>query len=110
VLKNLVITINSFQAVIDYSYFGIPVCLTISDDEDEQANKDKVTPTPMTMAALLIESPRHVKEMCPLLRSKEPSLSEIMQPEELADLSLGNILTTFFPWCSEYFFNYLLTQ
>jgi hypothetical protein len=38
------------------------------------------------------ELPRHIKEICPLLRSKEPSLSEIMQPEEAADLSLGNII------------------
>jgi hypothetical protein len=41
------------------------------------------------------ELPRHIKEICPLLRSKEPSLSEIMQPEEAADLSLGNINKSF---------------
>lgn len=66
------------------------MCLTISDDEDEQTIKEKVAPSPVA-TAIPAEHTRGVKEICPVLKSKEPSLSELQQPEEVTSLTLGKL-------------------
>jgi len=64
----------------------ILVCLTISDDDDESP-KEKPAPPPATV----VEQPFAVKDMeiSPSIKSKEPSMGEIQQAEEITSLTLG---------------------